>query len=147
MRRPKIAVAAGAALILAGGVTAAFVATGSAAHARPAKAHFDATYYEGNAIWTCSGTHTISKSGGAKDTETCLITGDTTGYAKDVGTYTGRPGVTLPGSPPGSPPERWHSDYDHVVASGWTITFTNTHQIGYSGLDTYQAHITAFYNS
>jgi hypothetical protein len=147
MKSPKIAAAAaGTALIIAGGVTAAVVAIGSAAPARAAVTHFDATYYEGNSIWTCSGTHTITKTG-AKESETCLITGDTTGYARMVGTHTGLPAFHLPGSRPGSPPVRWHSDYNHVLAASWTITFKNTHHIGFSGLDTYQAHVTAFYDS
>ena len=86
-------------------------------------------------------------SRGAKESETCLITGLTSGYAKMVGTFSGRPGAKLPGSRPGSRPALWHSDYNHHVASAWTITFTNTHRIGFSGLDTYQAHIAAFYDS
>jgi hypothetical protein len=148
VKRPKIAAAAaGAAVIIAGGVSAALVVTSSAAPAHAAMTHFNATYHQGKSTWTCSGTRTVTKSGGAKESETCLITGLTAGYAKVVGTYTGRPGVRLPGMRPGSPPVRWHSDYNHVIASAYTITFKNTHHVEGSGQDTYQVHITAFYKS
>ena len=146
MKRPKIAAAAaGAAVVIAGGVTAALVVTSSAAPARAATTHFHATYQQSQSTWNCSGTHTITKSGGAKESETCLVTGMTAGLANVVGTYTGRPGVRLPGMRPGSRPARWHSDYNHVVASAYTITFKNTHHVQSSGQGIYRVHVTAFY--
>jgi len=144
------AIAAGAALIMAAGLTVAACSSAAAKPAKPAQPtlkHFSAVYYEGSASWNCSGTRTITAGGSAKDSETCLITGVTNGYAKMVGTYTGHPGVKWPGSKPGSRPALWHSDYNHAVASAWTITITDTHHVGFSGADNYQAHITAFYDS
>jgi hypothetical protein len=147
VKRPKIAAAAaGAAVIIAGGVTTALVVTSSAAPARAAVTQFHATYHQGQSTWTCSGTHEIAKGGGAKESETCLVTGAPAGYAKIVGTYTGRPGVRFPGMLPGSRPALWHSDYNHAVASAYTITFKNTHHVDGSGQDTYQVHVTAFYD-
>lgn len=113
IKRTFAAAAAGTALIMTGGLAAACSATSPAAPARLSAAHFSAPYVEdGVDRWTCSGTHVISKDGRAKDTETCLITGNTTGYAKMVGTFTGHPYAKLPLGPP----RPWHSDYNHAKA-------------------------------
>lgn len=143
-KRTFVATAAGSALIIAGGLTAALIATSSAAPPPTATAHFTAHYVvDGVDQWTCSGRHVISQGDRAKDTETCLITGDTTGYATMVGTFTGHPNASLPRG--GAHP--WHSDYNRAVATSFTITIKDAGHLDSKGFETYQADITAFYNS
>jgi hypothetical protein len=62
--------------------------------------HFTATYANGSTTWTCSGTHVANKV--IKDVETCLVTGDTTGYV--AGTYTGTEGAYAPCADGNFPP-------------------------------------------
>ena len=145
MRYPKpAAAAAGTALILAGGLTTACTATSQAASHRAAVTHFTAHYtVDGVDRWTCSGTHAVSTGDHAKEAETCLITGDTTGYAKMAGTFSGHPIAKLPNWPAGP----WHSDYNHAKATSFTIATKDAGHRDSSGYETYQAHITAYYNT
>jgi len=145
MRYPKpAAAAAGTALILASGLTTACTATSQAASHRAAVTHFTAHYtVDGVDRWTCSGTHAVSTGDHAKEAETCLITGDTTGYAKMAGTFSGHPIAKLPNWPAGP----WHSDYNHAKATSFTIATKDAGHRDSSGYETYQAHITAYYNS
>lgn len=98
---------------------------------------FKATYGT-TTVWTCSGAHVVNNSTlpGSKDSETCIVSGDLTGY--QAGTYTSDPSLgteTVPGcvgvgalgnlTPYGI--TGWESDYfpAHVgycvLATRWTI--------------------------
>ena len=145
MSKPMIAAAvAGTVLIIAGGLTTACSATSSAPPAGATATHFRAHYVaDGVDLWTCSGTHVLSQGDRAKDRETCLIAGNTTGYAKMVGTFAGHPDAKFPLGPP----RPWHSDYNHAVAATFTITIKDTGHRDGKGFESYQADITAFYNS
>lgn len=94
---------------------------------------FTATYPVGAATWTCSGVHIVNKT--IKDSETCVISGDTTGYL--AGTYTGAPVGAFP--PYGS--ITWLSDFNGALATTWTITMTD------NGDGTFTANIVAYYAS
>jgi hypothetical protein len=91
-------------------------------------ANYSATYPVGDAIWTCTGVHLVGKNfpgdatSGGKDSFTCTITGDTTGYV--AGTYTGEPGGFFP--PLG--PITWLSDFAPLAgeqANRWTLSVTD----------------------
>jgi hypothetical protein len=81
---------------------------------------FTATYYDspGKALWTCSGTRTVSGAE-IRDQETCTISKDTTGYA--AGTFGGAPR----GDIPPFVNRRWKSDYDGLTASTWSVKMTD----------------------
>lgn len=101
---------------------------------------FKATYPTGPATtWTCSGAHVVNKatSPGSKDSETCIASGDLTGYV--AGTFTSDRNlgtVTEPGcigaaalgyQPAAAGITGWESDYffnlgQCVLASAWTMT-------------------------
>jgi hypothetical protein len=105
---------------------------------------FTATYAVGAATWTCSGKH-IDNHGipGSQDNETCLVTGDVTGYV--AGTYTGTLGAYAPCADGNVPPigdALWNSDYPPILglcSNGWTIIETD------NGNGTFTVAITAFY--
>jgi opacity protein-like surface antigen len=79
------------------GLAAAFsviaVAGGTASNgkATPFKVSYSYTSVPG-AQWTCSGARVVNKT--TKESETCLISGDTTGFV--AGTYSGNPTGNLP---------------------------------------------------
>lgn len=105
--------------------------------------HISAARRAGVDHWACSGEHIINKGAGTHDSETCLITGDTTGYSQMLGTFSGAPFADLPlfGPVP------WFSDYNGAMASTWTITFKDDGYLDRDGFETFEADITAFYNS
>lgn len=141
-RRTFTAAAGGTALIISGVLIAA--CSSPTAPANATVAHFTAHYRaDGVDWWACSGTHTAKKGGGAKETETCRITADTTGHASMVGTYTGHPNAKLPLGPP----RPWHSDYNHAKAVTYTITFRDAGHRDSSGHEAYLALVTASYAS
>ena len=76
-----------------------------------------APYAEGTTTWTCSGSRVVNKQG-TKDSETCRVTGDTTGWA--AGSYS-----SDPGSPWGTVPffgyAFWNSDFNGATANSWTM--------------------------
>jgi hypothetical protein len=85
---------------------------------------FKATYTIANpadggiTTWTCSGSHVANKNV-VKDSETCVISGDTTGYV--AGSYSGAPVGNFP--PFGA--VVWNSDYPPTLglqATSWTMT-------------------------
>jgi len=84
--------------------------------ATPYTASWDAGFHA-----DCSGAHIVnSNTGMVKDSETCLLTGDTSYLV--AGTYTGDPRGTFPWSPY---QWRWASDYDGALATRWTNTFVD----------------------
>ncbi len=94
----------------------------------------------GTTTWTCSGAHVVNKVS-FKDSETCILSGDVTGYAN--GTYSGNPAGFLAGSPFGAGTE-WASDFvgEHgAVATSWTIVETD------NGDGTFTLDIVAYYAS
>jgi len=79
---------------------------------------FTAAYANGTTTWTCSGVNVANKNV-IKDNETCVISGDLTGYV--AGTYTGSPYGYFPtlGT------SQWNSDYNGALATSWTITLVD----------------------
>ena len=142
--RTLAAAAAGTAMIIASGLTTGCTATSHAASRQATVKHFTAHYtVDGVDLWTCSGTHTTSTSGRAQESETCLITRDTTGYAKMVGTFTGHPDAKLPNWPTGP----WHSDYNRGKAADFTMRIKDAGHRDSSGFEVYQAYVTAYYDN
>jgi hypothetical protein len=90
--------------------------------------------------WTCSGTHVANKT--FKDSETCVISGDTTGFV--AGTYTGTSANGGVGTLPPYDSIVWNSDSpleSGAQATSWTITIVDN-------LDgTFTATIVAYYSS
>jgi hypothetical protein len=108
------------------------------------KTNFTVTYVNGTTTWTCSGKHIVNNGvKGSQDIETCLVTGDVTGYV--AGTYTGTLGAYAPCADGTIPPYAdaiWNSDYaplGGLCSNGWTITETD------NGNSTFTVAITAFY--
>jgi hypothetical protein len=101
-------------------VASAVLASGAAAVPGQGSATpFKASYNSGATHWECSGARIVnSNTGTVKDSETCLLSGDTTSLV--AGTYTGDPYGTVFGLPN---PVRWKSDYDGAIATTWTSTF------------------------
>ena len=112
---------------------AAFPATVSASSgvATPFKAAFSAATPDGFADFMCSGAHIVNKT--VKDSETCLITGDTNGFV--AGTYFGNPTADIP--PLGVVP--WFSDFNSEQASRFIATFVD------NGDGTWTMYIVAYY--
>jgi hypothetical protein len=111
--------------------TAATAANG--ATATPFK---PAPYPMAGSTWTCSGSHVVlSKPHNSfvKDSETCLVTGDLTGFAPGI--YTGNPTGTL--GP--FPNDDWLSDFNLAPATSWIITILDN----FNG--TYTALVVAYY--
>ena len=79
---------------------------------------FKATYNFGPATFTCSGAHVVNRNY-IKDSQTCFVTGDTTGFV--AGTYSGNPSGFIP--PCGTC--FWQSDFNGVFATSWTETLTD----------------------
>ena len=87
-------------------------------------AHFD-----------CSGAHIVNPNMGmVKDSETCLLTGDTSDLV--AGTYSGDPWITLPWV---TFPTQWSSDYDGALATHATQTFVD------NGDGTWTMYVVAYY--
>lgn len=103
-------------------VASAVLASGAAAVPGHGSATpFTASYTSGATHWDCSGARIVnSNTGTVKDSETCLLSGDTSPLV--AGTYTGDPYGTVFGLPN---PVRWKSDYDGTIATSWTSTFVD----------------------
>ena len=106
------------------------VATASQGAATPFKATYNGTP---GATYTCAGAHVVNRVS-VKDSERCVISGDTTGYV--AGTYSGSPLGFLPWYGISD----WISDYDGTIASSWTITVTE------NGDGTFTFDIVAYYS-
>ena len=107
------------------------VATASQGAATPFKATYNGTP---GATYTCAGAHVVNRVS-VKDSERCVISGDTTGYV--AGTYSGSP---LGFFPPVGIDADWISDYDGTIASSWTFTVTD------NGDGTFTIDIVAYYS-
>jgi len=113
----------------------------SAAPGSGAATPFKATYVDSalGATATCSGAH-IEQTNGAtagtiKDSETCIISGDTSSVP--TGTIVGDPNYTFPAL--GNTQLFWQSDYNGLIASHVTLTFTP------NGDGTYTEEVVAYY--
>jgi len=73
---------------------------------------FKATYGD-ETFWTCSGARVVNANG-IKDSETCVLTGDTSWVI--AGRYSGDP---IGDTPPFD--SSWGSDYDGTGATSWTF--------------------------
>jgi hypothetical protein len=106
------------------------VATGTASNGKATP--FKVSYHYSSdplAIWTCSGARVVN-SQKTLESETCLISGDTTGWV--AGTYTGNNVGNLP---PISSTFVWYSDYFFSLdptgpdppSTSWTAIVTDNH--------------------
>lgn len=138
------------AVILAGVIAAPTMAMAAGQGATATQ--FSLSYYQPGfptgALWTCSGVHIVQTNphnAFVKDSETCLATGNTAGYA--AGTYTNDPGSLtgyIAGLGAGMP---WYSDYWYSVtgnlvppsSDNWTITEID------NGNGTFTIHIVAYF--
>ncbi|SRR6266540_773947 len=111
-------------------LSASAVASANTGAATP----FKAEYAVGGAYWTCSGAR-VDNPVSVKDSETCLVSGNTAGYV--AGTYTGSPYGNFP--PYGT--VGWQSDFDAALASSWTLTITD------NGDGTFTVEIVAYYST
>jgi hypothetical protein len=67
-----------------------FASAGSGSTTTP----FAAGYTDGNGVWSsCTGTRVVQKDGTVKDSETCILSGDTSRLVE--GTVTGNPNYCL----------------------------------------------------
>jgi hypothetical protein len=116
-------------------VVVAALGTGAVARAsQGAATPFKATYNgTPGATYTCAGAHVVNRVS-VKDSERCVISGDTTGYV--AGTYSGSPFGFLPWYGISD----WISDYDGAIASSWMITVTE------NGDGTFTLDIVAYYS-
>jgi len=123
-------------LLAAAFVTAALGAPTAALATEGAATPFKATYTApapvGVSNWTCSGAHVVNNVS-VKDSETCLISGNTAGFV--AGTYIGNPVVNIP--PFGV--TGWISDFNGVESTGFIATLVN------NGDGTFTLDITAYY--
>lgn len=141
----RLLAATTAALLLVGALSStAFASNGATA------TPFKASYDNGATLstvphFTCSGAR-IAKASFVKDSETCLVTGDTTGFVAGTfqsttfdGTYGWGP--MPPYSFDGNGNGAWASDFDALPAISWTITSVDN-------LDgTFTWYIVAYYAS
>jgi hypothetical protein len=135
------------------------VASASASASSGASTHFTAGYPgTPGTFWSCSGNHIVSNGAGAKDTETCVVSGDVTGYV--AGTYKSDPSLGLGtggcagvavGFVPflleldGFPPTDvacWFSDFNGAGATKWTMSFSHNG----TSPDTWTLSLVAYYN-
>jgi hypothetical protein len=121
-----------AAAVVAGALVAPTAVLASEGAATPFKATYTAPAPSGVSDWTCSGAHVVNKVS-VKDSETCLISGNTAGFV--AGTFVGNPTANIP--PFGD--TGWLSDYNNIEAKSFTATIVN------NGDGTFTLDITAYY--
>jgi hypothetical protein len=138
MRRALVGMLVSAVAALGLGGVTAFASDGAAT---PFKATYPTPSIDGGfSTWTCSGAHVVNRVS-FKDSETCLVTGDVSGYV--AGTYSGSPSGPLAGSVFGANTE-WGSDSpleNGAAAISWTITLID------NGDGTWTVDILAYYAS
>ncbi len=110
----RTATAAAAAFIAVSALAA--LSTGALA-SNGAATPFKVAYALGSSDWDCAGAR-VDNRVKVKDSETCLVTGDTSELNLVPGVYSGHPRGDLPWFPGA----RWGSDYDGSVALDWTVT-------------------------
>jgi hypothetical protein len=109
-------------------ITAVATGTASNGKATPFKVSYSYRSDPG-ALFTCSGARVVN-SQKTLESETCLISGDTTGWV--AGTYSGNP---VGNFPPINSQFTWFSDYffsldptgPDPAATSWTAVVTNNH--------------------
>lgn len=112
------------------------LATNGVAYAANGKATpFKATYTDlmFNTLDTCSGAHVLQGNGKVKDSETCMLSGDTSRVL--AGTYVGAPKFCIPNNPCAV----WSSDYDGQIAKNVTLTIID------NGDGTFTMDVVAYY--
>lgn len=121
--------------VLAAAVAALALAAGAlSAPGKGAATPFKVTWTTGFTGY-CSGAHIVnSHTGMVKDSETCLLVGDTSMLV--AGTYSGDPYASLPWTFP----HPWVSDYDGTtIATHFTATFVD------NGDGTWTMYVVAYY--
>lgn len=138
MRRVLVGFVVSAVAALGFGGLTAFASDGAAT---PFKATYPTPSLDGGfSTWTCAGAHVVNHVS-FKDSETCLVTGDVSGYA--AGSYSGSPRGPLAGSVFGANTE-WGSDSpleNGAAATSWTITLID------NGDGSWTVDILAYYSS
>ena len=122
-------------LIVTGIVTICAVSVGFASAGNGSTTvQFSAIYPEPNGVWSkCTGTRVVQKDGTVKDSEICILYGDTSSVVP--GAVKGNPGYCLNGVcwP------AWGSDFDGKVAKSVDLSVT-------ANLDgTFTQKVTAYY--
>jgi hypothetical protein len=82
---------------------------------------FKASYLDianGGATATCSGARVVQKHGAVFDSETCTLSGNTSGVV--TGTFVGNPTYSCPGFGTCV----WFSDFDRQIATNVTLVIT-----------------------
>ena len=121
-----------AAAFVTAGLSVPAAALAASGAATPFKATYTAPAPVGVSNWTCSGAHVVNRVS-VKDSETCLISGNTAGFV--AGTYIGDPMVNIP--PFGV--TGWISDFNGVESTSFIATLVN------NGDGTFTLDITAYY--
>jgi hypothetical protein len=128
-------------LIVPAGVLAVLasimLSTGVASAGNGAATPFKATYIDNSfrALATCSGARVIQGNGLVKDSETCILSGNTTTVR--AGTVVGNPTYSFPRIP-GQVVE-WASDFNNEIATNVTFRFVA------NGDGTFTEYIVAYY--
>ena len=99
--------------------------------ATPFKAQYTNLLF--NTLDTCSGAHVIQGNGKVKDSQTCILSGDTSLVV--TGTFVGNPGFCIPNNPCAV----WASDFDGQIAKSVTITIVD------NGDGTFTETVVAYY--
>ena len=127
-------------LIVPAGVLAVLasimISAGAASAGNGAATPFKATYIDNSfkSLATCSGAHVIQGNGLVKDSETCILSGNTTTVS--AGTIVGNPSYSFPGIPG---LVSWASDFDNRIATSVTFKFVA------NGDGTFTEYVVAYY--
>ena len=123
-------------VVFAGGVLAVCVlSVGLASASNGSGTPFKATYTDAafGSLATCSGARVVQKDGTVKDSETCILSGDTSRVVP--GTVVGNPNYCLVGRCNWV----WGSDFDGRVAKSVTLEFVA------NGDGTFTEYVVAYY--
>ena len=123
-------------VVFVGGVVAVCaLSVGLASASNGSGTPFKATYTDTalGTLATCSGSRVVQKDGTVKDSETCLLSGDTSRVV--AGTVVGNPSYCLGGVCGWI----WSSDYDGKTAKTITLQFVD------NGDGTFTENIVAYY--
>ena len=110
-------------VVLAGALAVSASSTlsvGAASASNGAATPFKATYIDNSfgSLATCSGAHVIQGNGVVKDSETCILSGNTSTVT--AGTTVGNPIYSFAGIPG---EVEWASDFNGAIATHVTLTF------------------------
>jgi hypothetical protein len=128
----RLIVPAGGLAVLASIVLSTGVASASNGAATP----FKATYIDNSfrSLATCSGARVVQGNGLVKDSETCILSGNTTTVR--AGTIVGNPSYSFPGIPG---VVEWASDFNNQIATSVTFKFVA------NGDGTFTEYVVAYY--